>query len=72
MIAYRPEVVEPIRVTHLTPRVEASEPEKSKEGMRHTLELDDKVSDDSDTKNIKYEKQDSKDYKVNSTRRLSA
>lgn len=54
LIAYRVDVVVPFRVTQLTPRVKASEPKKSKEGMRLTSELANKVGDDSDTKIIKH------------------
>ncbi|XP_074324061.1 uncharacterized protein LOC141660983 [Apium graveolens] len=55
MLAYRSEVLVPIKNTHGSPRIEAYEPETNEEGMRLTFDLIDEVRDEANARNIEHQ-----------------
>ena len=59
LLAYGAEAVVPLEITHVSPRVDAFEPESNEEGMRLALDLIDEVRDKAHAKVMEYKRRTS-------------
>ena len=62
MLAYGAEAVVPLEISHVSPRVEAYEPETNEEGMRLALALIDEVRDEANARITEHQKRASFHY----------
>ena len=64
MLAYGVEVVVPVEISHISPRITTFEPEANEEGMKLALDLIDEVRDKIHVKIIEYQKRTSSYYNL--------
>ena len=64
LLAYGAEAVVPLKITHVSPRIEAFESEANEQGMKLALDLIDEVSDEANAKIVEGQKRASLYYNL--------